>query len=74
MVESKISTNVHLASWLEFLPPWSTMLGEPPTVGSTDRWGQAPAAAAIGGRITSVVAHGGRIPSALTHDGRALAP
>jgi hypothetical protein len=63
MVESKFLTNVHLAPWptaLEFLPPWATALGEPPTVGSLHRWGQAPAAVAIGGRIPSAAAHGGR--------------
>jgi hypothetical protein len=34
--------------------------GEPPTVGSTDRWGQTPAEVATGGRIPSVVAHDGK--------------
>jgi hypothetical protein len=66
MVDSKFLTNVHLASW-------PTALGVPaavghdvrelPTVGSTGRWGQAPAAVATGGRIPGAVAHGGRIPS-----------
>jgi hypothetical protein len=44
---------------LEFLPPWATVFGEPPTDGSTGRWGQAPAVVATGGRIPSAVAHGG---------------
>jgi hypothetical protein len=44
----------------EFLPPWDTALGETPTVGSTDRWGQLP----------NVVYHGGRSPSAVAHGGR----
>jgi hypothetical protein len=59
---------------LEFLPLWATALGEPPTVGSTGRWGQAPAVVATSGRIPSAVAHGSRIPSAVAHGGRALAP
>jgi hypothetical protein len=58
MVDSKFSTNVHLA-------PWPTALGVPTAVGhgvrgSTGRRGQAPTAVATGGRIPSVVAHGGR--------------
>jgi hypothetical protein len=62
---------------LEFLPPWVTVLGETPTVGSKDRWGQgrqAPPAVATGGRSPSVVAHDGRIPNVVAHGGRALAP
>jgi hypothetical protein len=55
---------------LEFLPPWVTVLGETPTVGSKDRWGQgrqAPPAVATGGRSPSVVAHDGRtLPSRAT--------
>jgi hypothetical protein len=49
---------------------WRTTLGETPTVGSTGRWGQAPADVATGGRSPSVVAHGGRIPSVVAHGGR----
>jgi hypothetical protein len=49
---------------LEFLSPWATALGEPPTVGSLRRWVQAPA----------TVATDGRIPSAAADSGRALAP
>jgi hypothetical protein len=60
--------------WQKLMPPWGTTLGVTPTVGSTGRWGQVPAAVGHGGRITSAVAHGGRISSVVAHGDKPLAP
>jgi hypothetical protein len=74
MVKSKFSRNVHLVPYptAAGMPPWGTTLGVTPTVCSTGRWGQVPAAVGHGRRIPSAVAHGGRIPSAVVHGGKAL--
>jgi hypothetical protein len=76
MVESKFSTNVHLASW-------PTALGVPAAVGHGVRgasngrqyWpmGSGSAVVATSGRIPAAVAHGSRIPSAVAHGGRSRA-
>jgi hypothetical protein len=45
---------------LEFLPPWVTASGKPPTVGSTGRWGQVLTPRPTASGNPSVVGHGVR--------------